>query len=287
MRESSSGAIKGIAVLNVGLVLFVIHDAVSKALMAHYPLFQVIFIRSVIALPLVLFMVRLQQGNLRLRSKRMGGLFLRGLLSVGAFVFFLIGLKVMPLTETFALFISSPLLVAALAGPMLGEPATGRQWVAVLLGFGAVLFIIRPGSSVPMLGALAMTLSVICFSVSIILTRRLGRTESASLITVYVMLTFVLVSGIISPIGWVVPTTGDFLLMATIGVIASVAMFCTITAYKNVTPPLAAPFQYVQLVWAMIIGFFVWGDVPEPSIIMAAAVIVVAGVYVLRVEGSH
>ena len=107
MRESSSGAIKGIAVLNVGLVLFVIHDAVSKALMAHYPLFQVIFIRSVIALPLVLFMVRLQQGNLRLRSKRMGGLFLRGLLSVGAFVFFLIGLKVMPLTETFALFISS------------------------------------------------------------------------------------------------------------------------------------------------------------------------------------
>ena len=131
-------------------------------------------------------MLRWEQGSFRLRTGRFWMLVLRGLLSVLAFSLFLVGLKLMPLADTFAIFMSAPLLVAALAGPLLKEPATRGQWAAVLVGFAAVLFMVRPGGAIPPLGAFVMMGATACFGLSIILTRSLGRTESASLMTTFV-----------------------------------------------------------------------------------------------------
>lgn len=211
----------------------------------------------------------------------------RGLLSVGAFSFFLVGLKLMPLADTFAIFMSAPLLVAALAGRALGEPATPRQWIAVLVGFAAVLIMIRPGGAIPLRGAAIMLASVVCFSGSIIMTRSLGRTESASSMTVFVMSMFVIAGAVMSPFDWTTPTPGDLALTILLGVLAASAMYCTIYAYTNGPPALMAPFQYVSLVWAVVIGYIVWRDVPDISVMLAGVIVVGSGLSVLRTGGQR
>lgn len=271
-----------VALLNFGLLLFVIHDAVSKVLIERYPIFEVIFLRSAFALPLVILFLRWEHGAVTMKTRRPWALIFRGLLSLGAFGCFLVGLKTMPLADTFAIFMSAPLLVAALAGPTLGEPATRTQWIAVLVGFAAVLFMIRPGGAIPFHGALIMLVSVSFFSFSIILTRSLGRTESASMMTVFVMLIFVVAGAAASPFDWVTPTASDWFLMLLLGGLAAGGMYCSIFAYKNGPPALVAPFQYVSLVWAVIVGYLMWGDVPELSVVVAGIVVVISGVFVLN-----
>ena len=268
--------------LNVALLLFVAHDAISKALTERLPLFEIIFLRSLFALPLVALMLRLEQGSFRLRTGRFWALVGRGALSVMAFSFFLHGLKLMPLADTFSIFMSAPLVVAALSGPLLKEPPTRAQWVAVLIGFAAVLFMIGPGGSIPLIGGLVMLVSVACFSLGTLLTRALGRTESTSVMTVFVMAVFVLAGGVVSPFTWRAPQPSDLALLMTLGVLSASAMYCSIYAYKNGPPALIAPFQYTSLVWATVIGYLVWGDIPDPSVAIAGLVIVASGLFVLH-----
>ena len=272
----------GVLVLNFGLFLFVIHDAISKALLERYPVFELMFVRSLFALPLLLLILRLEQGHLRLRTNRFWALVLRGVLSIGAFGCFLLGLKLMPLADTFSIFMSAPLVVAALAGPLLSEPATRRQWVAMLVGFAAVLVMIRPGGAIPLGGAMVMLVSVVCFALGIILTRALGRTEGAGVMTLFVMMAFVLSGAAVSAFVWTPLAPEDLLLMAVLGALSASAMYCTISAYRRAPPALIAPFQYTSLVWAVIIGFFVWGDIPDPTVVIAAVVVVGSGIYVFR-----
>lgn len=271
-----------VVLLNVGLLLFVVHDAVSKILTERYPIFEIIFLRSAFALPLVILFLRWEHGTLTMRTRRPWALIGRGVLSVGAFSCFLVGLESMPLADTFAIFMSAPLLVAALAGRLLGEPATRAQWIAVLVGFAAVLVMIRPGGAIPFYGALVMLASVCFFSFSIILTRSLGRTESTSMMTVFVMLVFVMTGAIGSSFDWITPTASDLALTVVLGVLAAGAMYCTIFAYKHGPPALMAPFQYVSLVWAAIIGYLLWRDVPELSVVIGGVMVVSSGLFVLR-----
>ena len=282
LLESRSQITRAILLLNVGLLLFVIHDALSKVLMARYPVFEIIFMRSLFALPLVVILLRLEQGSVYLRTRRFWMLVTRGLLSVAAFSLFLVGLKLMPLADCFAISMAAPLLVAALSGPLLGEPATRRQWFAVVLGFAAVLFMTRPGGAIPLLGAVVMLCSVTAFSVSIIVTRSLGRTENTSTMTVFVIVIFVLAGGIVSPFDWHPPSAGDVVLLMVLGVLASGAMFCSIYAYKHGPPALMVPFQYTSLVWAVLIGYLVWGDIPDLSVVIGGVVVVGSGLLLLR-----
>lgn len=282
VNEPGGRTTLGILLLNFGLLLLVVHDALGKALTMRYPIFEIIFLRSVFALPLVLLFLRWEQGSIQLRTGRFWMLTARGLLGVGSFSLFLVALKIMPLADTFAIFNSAPLLVAALSGPLLGEPATRRQWIAVLVGFAAVLFMIRSGGAIPLTGAAVMVVSVSCFSLGIILTRSLGRTESASMMTVFAMVIFVIAGGVSIPFAWTTPTVGDLGLMMILGVLAAGGMYCTFFAYKHGPPALIVPFQYLTLVWAVLIGYVIWRDVPDLSVVAAGVVVVGSGLFVLR-----
>ena len=277
----------GILTLNFGLFLWVVHDAISKWLIETYPAFEIMFLRSLVALPLILIIVRWEQGHLDLRTNRFWTLVGRGLLSVGSFTTFLYGLKLMLLADAFAIFMSGPLFVAALAGVALKEPATRRQWIAVLVGFAAVLVMVRPGGSISLLGALVMLGATLFFALSVITTRLLGRTESAGVISVFVMAIFVLAGALAMPFMWVTPSLFDFGVMAIIGVLSAGAMYSTIYSFRIAPPALLAPFQYTAIVWALLIGYLWWGDTPAASVLAAAVVVVASGLYVLRGEPSR
>ena len=264
------------------MFLWVVHDAMCKWLADSYHVFELIFLRSAIALPLIFATLRLEQGNLRLRTTRFWPLMLRAVLSLGSFSLFLYGLKLMSLADAFAISMSSPLIVAALSGPLLGEPATRRQWLAVIVGFAAVMVMIRPGGAIPLDGALVMLGATLCYSLGLLSTRSLGRTESASVITVFVMVMFVVAGGAAMPFVWVTPTRSDLGLLSLIAVISAAAMYLTIQGFRIAPPALLAPFQYSALVWAIFIGFVWWGDVPDISIVVASTVVVASGLFVLK-----
>ena len=282
MRNVTDKPIRGIALFVFGMFLWVVHDAMCKWLADSYHVFELIFLRSAIALPLIFAMLRLEQGTLRLRTTRFWPLMLRATLSLGSFSLFLFGLKLMPLADAFAISMSSPLIVAALSGPLLGEPATRREWIAVLIGFAAVMFMIRPGGTIPLDGALVMLGATFCYSLGLLSTRSLGRTESASVITVFVMVMFVVAGGVTMPFVWITPSAADFGWLTIIAVISAVAMYLTIQGFRIAPPALLGPFQYSTLVWAILIGLVWWGDVPDVSVVVAAVVVVASGLFVIK-----
>lgn len=274
----------GILAFNCGLFLWVVHDAISKWLIETYPAFEIMFLRSLIALPLIMLIVRWEQGRLDLRTNRFWTLVARGLLSVASFTMFLYGLKLMLLADAFAISMSGPLFIAALAGPLLKEPATRRQWIAVLVGFAAVLVMVRPGGSISLPGALVMIGATMLFALSVISTRLLGRTESAGVISVFVMGMFVMAGAAAMPFMWITPTPVDMIVMVVIGVLSAGAMYCTIFSFRIAPPALLGPFQYTALVWALLIGYLWWGDTPGATVLAAGGVVVASGLYVLRDE---
>ncbi len=281
MTQTTDRPLTGILLMNAGIAIWVVHDAISKWLMDSYPVFELLFMRSLVSVPLLMMALRWERGRLNFHTTRLWPLMFRGLLSVASFGLFLFGLKLMSLANAFAIGMSAPLLVAALAGPMLGEPATRRQWAAVWVGFIAVLFMIRPGGDFSMLGAGVMVLSTVFFALSMIMTRLLGRTESAGVMTFYVAMVFLAAGAVCSPFVWVTPTATDLGLMITAGAFSAVAMYCTTQAFRLAPVSLVVPIEYIGLVWAVLIGYLIWHDVPSPPVLVASAVIVISGLYLV------
>jgi len=126
--------------------------------------------------------------------------------------------------------------------------------------------------------------SVVIYSVLMILTRRLGSTETAGAMTFYSALVFLAVGLIAAPFSWIRPTPSGVLLMAATGLLAGSAQYCLTQAFRIAPPSLVAPFEYTSLLWAMLFGFLVWGDVPTALVLVSAAVVIVSGIYVLHDE---
>ena len=274
----------GVLLMSLAAFLWVLHDAISKWVMQDYSIYQILLLRTVFSLLPILFVLRHEGGYIRLRGARVWVCLGRGCLAVACFVLFLAALPLMPLTDIFAIVMSAPLLISALSALVLKERVTVRRWVAILIGFSAVLVMVRPGGEVISPGALLVVGSVVVYSFAMILTRRLGSTESAGAMTFYSALVFLAVGLIAAPFSWIRPTPIGMLLMAVTGLLAGSAQYCLTEAFRIAPPSLVAPFEYTSLLWAMLFGFLVWGDVPTTLVLASAAVVIVSGIYVLHDE---
>jgi drug/metabolite transporter (DMT)-like permease len=274
----------GVLLMSFAAFLWVLHDAISKWVMQDYSIYQVLLLRTVFSLLPILIVVRHEGGYARLRNARVWVCLGRGCLAVACFALFLAALPLMPLTDIFAIVMSAPLLIFALSALILKEPVGFRRWIAVLIGFSAVLVMVRPGGDVSSRGALLAVGAVVVYSFAMILTRKLGSTESAGSMTFYSALVFLAVGLIAAPFTWIRPTPTAFLLMAATGLLAGSAQYCLTEAFRIAPPSLVAPFEYTSLLWAMLFGFLVWGDVPTTLVLMSAAVVIVSGIYVLHDE---
>ena len=274
----------GMLLMSLAAFLWVLHDAISKWLMQDYSIYQVLLLRTVFSLLPILVVVRREGGYGRLRGARVWVCLGRGCLAVACFVLFLAALPLMPLVDIFAIVMSAPLLISALSVLILKEPVRFRRWVAVLVGFSAVLVMVRPGGDISSLAAWLMVGCVVTYSFAMILTRRLGSTESAGAMTFYSALVFLAVGLIAAPFTWIQPTPFGMLLMAATGLLAGSAQYCLTEAFRIAPASVVAPFEYTSLLWAMLLGFLVWGDVPTTLVLVSAAVVIVSGIYVLHDE---
>jgi drug/metabolite transporter (DMT)-like permease len=274
----------GVLLMSLAAFLWVLHDAISKWLLQDYSIYQVLLLRTVFSLLPIVIVLRHEGGIVRLRGARVWVCLGRGCLAVACFVLFLAALPLMPLTDIFAIVMSAPLLISALSALVLKERVTFRRWVAILIGFSAVLVMVRPGGDVVSPGALLVVGAVVVYSFLMILTRRLGSTESAGAMTFYSALVFLAVGLIAAPFSWIWPTPIGMLLMAATGLLAGSAQYCLTEAFRIAPPSLVAPFEYTSLLWAMLFGFLVWGDVPTALVLVSAAVVIISGIYVLHDE---
>jgi drug/metabolite transporter (DMT)-like permease len=275
----------GIAFAALGFALFSVMDGLVKWLSADYPVPQLIFFNAVFSLVPVAIVTAAGGGGLRrLRTRRLHWHLLRGgfaLLGTGGCFY---AFSRMPLADAYAIIFAAPLLVTALSVPILGEPVGWRRWTAVAVGFAGVLVMLRPGAGVVGLGALGALVGSLSFSSGVLLVRWAGRRESALAFVFYTNLVIALGGASLLPTGFVAPTLPDLGLMTVAGLLNGTAMLLVVSAFRWAPAAVVAPFQYTQMLWGVLLGYLVWGDVPDRALLLGGGIVIASGLYILHRE---
>ena len=282
LADSSAGLGIGLALL--AFALFSSMDATIKWLSAGYPVHQMLFFNAAFALVPVAFMTWRAGGLSDLRTGRLGLHLLRGACGMIAAFSAFTAYSLMPLADAYAILFATPLLITVLSVPLLGETVRWRRWSAVLVGFVGVLVMLQPGSGSLDFAAGAAMLAASASALSVVLVRKLAATETTASIAFYTNATAALVTAWLLPFGFVMPSLADLALMATAGLAGGSAVMLLIAGYRRAQAAVVAPFQYSQMLWGVLLGFLVWGDVPAQAVVLGATIVVASGLYILYRE---
>lgn len=266
----------GLLLMLTGMFLFALNDAVGKWLVASYGVGQVLLIRSIAAL-IILAPFLWAFGPARLfRIERPRLQALRVVFSsVEVFCFYL-AVRDLPLADVMTWWLAAPIYVAALSPLLLGERVGLWRWGAVLMGFLGVIIALGPSGAVSPVATIAAIIGTFCFALMMITGRTLRGTPDTAL--VFWQLVGAAVAGAVAaPIGWAAPAPIDWTLLGLLGVVAMLAHLSVNRALKMADATLIAPLQYTLLIWAMILGWMFFGDIPRPAMLLGAIFIVGSG----------
>ena len=291
----------GVVYLCLGVFVFSLQDAIIKQVSGAYALTEVVFIRSCVAGPILLFLVQREAGWRSIFASRLGTLTLRALIMFGAYTAYYMAFPALPLADAVALYFTVPLLVTALAGPLLGERTGPGVWAAVLLGFVGVMVMLQPGSGLFEPAALLSLLAAALYGVAMLMARKFGSSLSASVMAFYQNAVFLFGSALMALVlywgdwvqaahpslsflvrPWVLPSIIDALLIAACGVVAAAGMMLLTSAYRVARASTVTPFEYTGILWAPLWGFLFFSEVPRVTTMAGALVIVLAGLLALR-----
>jgi drug/metabolite transporter (DMT)-like permease len=287
-RRSSgpkSALAAGIALMLLSCFVFSLNDALGKWLVATYSVGELLLIRSAAAL-CVLAPLAYREGFAVFAAMPRPRLqILRVVLSSLEVGFFFWAVSYLPLADVTTFYLASPIFVTALSPFLLGETIGWKRACAVIAGFAGVLIAMRPSSASFGLPALIALGGSILFALQMMVTRSLRGTPDIVLVTTQIASTFLL--GVLTaPFGWVSPSARDLALFALLGLIALSGLFCVNRSLKLAPASLVVPYQYSFILWAMILGYLVFGDVPGALLILGAAIIVVAGIFLFWHENA-
>lgn len=286
MNISSTDAspLRGIACMAAGFALLTLNDAVLKWLTASYPTGEIVFMRSIFVMMLVAILAWRLGGLKTLRVVNLRGQLIRAGLMTMATLLFVTSLRLMPLADAIAIAFAAPLFVTALARPLLGEHVGWRRWAAVLVGFGGVLIMFRPTGEAMRLVALIPLGVALASALKDIITRQITATESS--IAILFITTLALgAAGLVTVVGgWRAITPFDLGLFAVGGFLLGGAQYLTIEAFRYAEAAVVAPFEYTAVLWAMLYGYLIWGDVPDRWIVSGSVLVIGSGLYILHRE---
>lgn len=267
----------GILLMLGGMFLFTLNDALGKWLVADFSVGQILAIRSAAALLILLPYLWRQGllGGLR-RIERPGLQALRVALVIAEVALFYLAVRHLPLADVFMFYLASPIFVTLLSALLLREQVGLARWIAVAVGFAGVVLIFPPSAAALTLPALMALAGSFSLALMMILARSLRASNGFHLITLQT--SGVALAGLLTlPWGWATPGPLEFGLICLLGLVATTAHFMLNHAVKLAPANVVAPFQYSAIVWAMALGYLVWGDVPTASALLGAALIVGAG----------
>lgn len=270
-----------IGLMCFGIAGLVVNDAMAKWLTGYYPPLQILFLRSALALPMVVAVVLAIGGRPALRTRHLRLYALRGLLQTIGVVLFFSGLAVLPLAEATALIFAAPIFITALSVPLLRESVGWRRWTAVIVGFLGVLVIVRPGGTTFQPASLYVVGTALSYALFMISARWIDRREGAWTMTVYVVLFPLLFSALAAPFDWRPLQTAHLPLFLALAVFGTLGMMLMTQAFRQAPAAIVAPFEYTALVWASLVGWLVWNEVPDDWTYAGAAVIIASGLYIV------
>ncbi len=284
---------KGIALKLISAVLFAVMSALIRYLGARYPIGEVVFYRSAFAIvPVVVVYAWRGELAATVRTERPLGQASRGALSiVGMFCNFG-ALARLPLIEANAISFTSPLISVALAALVLKERVRIYRWSAVTIGFLGVLVVLAPhlsGDELTVAMASATSLAGVIYAIAgsitnagtMIQTRHLTKSETTSSIVFYFSLICALAGLATWPFGWLAPTGAEFAVLAAIGFLGGTGHILLTESYRYAAASVVAPFDYTSMVWALVLGYAMFGETPTPMIIVGSAIIAAAGLFVI------
>jgi drug/metabolite transporter (DMT)-like permease len=279
-----SGAGAGIALMLLACLVFSLNDTLGKWLVATYTVGQLLLIRSAAAMLILLpFLLRREALAEFGAAPRPRLQILRVVLSSVESALFYWAVVYLPLADVVTFYLAGPIFVTAFSALLLKEQVGWRRWSAVLAGFAGVVIAMRPSAASFSWPALIALTGCVSFALLMIATRAVRGTSDLVLVTG--QMAGALVLGIVmAPIGWVSPSARDFALLGLLGVVAMFAHVCVNRSLKLAPASVVVPYQYTFILWAIVFGYFVFGDVPDAMLLTGAAIIIAAGIFIFRRE---
>jgi len=293
----------GVICVVSAMLIFIGNDASIKYLSGDYPIHQLVFTRTLVALVITLTIARFDGGLAGLKTRRPWLHLTRGMLIVGANLTYFLSLAVMPIANTMALFFIAPLFITMLSAFFLKEQVGFRRWIGVLIGLSGMLIMVGPQGGSLQLVAMLPVAAALCYATMQMLTRIMAATDRATAMAFYIQLSFLCVSsglGLFLGDGryaghddatleflfraWQKPESGHLLLMILSGLCVGLGGYLLSQGYRVAQASMVAPFEYAALPWGVAAGFVIWGEVPGTTTWIGIALIVGGGLYVLSRE---
>jgi drug/metabolite transporter (DMT)-like permease len=275
---------KGIALILASTVFLGASDVTAKYLSATLPSIEIAWIRFLV-FALIMAPSMLPGSPLyALQTKSLGLQLMRGAALLGSSLFFISGLRFLPIAEASATGFVAPLFVTALSIFFLGEKVGLRRWIATAVGLIGVLIILRPGSGAFHAAAFFPLVSALAWACTLIMTRMMSGKELATTTMTYSSVAGVCILSALVPAVWVTPSWHDILFGILIGVASTAGQWIVVLAFRYADASVLAPFSYSQLVWVSLLGFLIFGEVPDVWTVTGAAFIVASGLYTAHRE---
>jgi drug/metabolite transporter (DMT)-like permease len=284
---------KAIGLKLLSALLFAALSALVRKLGDVTPVGQLVFFRSACAIPPVLLIYALR-GELMeaVRTNRVFGQLGRGALSVAGMFSNFSALQRLPLADATAISFASPLITVALAAVILKEKVRVYRWTAVVVGFAGVIVMLIPhldlslyatagAMSVATVGSLFALFSAFCNAGTVIQTRRLTQSETTSSIVFYFSLVTALAGLVTLPFYWHTPTGSELLMLIATGVFGGIAHIFLTESYRHAPASVVAPFDYSSMLWALLLGYWLFGELPTALVYAGACIVAGAGLFVI------
>jgi drug/metabolite transporter (DMT)-like permease len=280
--DAHSARLAGITLMLVSVCMFAFGDTLGKFIVATYSVGQLLLLRATAALIVLspaIWRHRREFGRLERPWLQL----LRVILSTLEVAAFFLATVYLPLADVITYYLACPIFVTALSAIVLRERVGWRRWSAVVIGFCGVLIALRPSAQTVTWPAMIALAGCMAFAVLMLITRSLRATSDIVLASTQFMGTFAF-GVILAPFGWITPTLGSLSLFVAAGCISVCALLCGNRSLKLAPASLVVPYQYSMIIWAVMFGYLVFGDVPSVATIAGATIIIGAGFYIFLRE---
>jgi len=276
-----SQATAGIVMMSFGVACLCVNDAIGKTLTADYSPLQILFLRNIIALPIAALIAYQLGGPAALKSHRPGAHLLRGVLWLLAATMFFTSFIYLGLAEATTLIFAMPVFVTAISALVLREPVGWRRWSAVLFGFLGVLVVVRPGFGAFQMASLLPVATAFVYALLMLSARWVDPRESVWTLMLYLVGAGAVLSALVAPFVWVPPRLEDLWLFIAIAFFGTVGITLMTQAFRLAPAVVVAPFDYTALIWATLLGYLLWGEIPDLATYLGAAIIIASGIYIV------
>ena len=277
----------GLAYMAVAVFMFAAMDAAAKWLTAGFSVVEIAVLSRLVS-PFLALAVAQHQGGLKtLKTRHVGWHLFRAAANGATLLTFFGALIFLPLADTVAITFVSPLIMCALAVPILKEHVGPRRWIAIVVGFAGVLVITQPSGAGFGWGAVLALAAAFGDALGINITRRMSSTESSHSMLFWSSVFLLVGFGAVLPFYWTAPSGHDWLVIAILALSGSVAQFSLAQAFRYGEVSLLAPLEYGALIWAVIFGFVFWNELPTLTVVGGVAIIIASSAYVAHREARE